>query len=78
MMDRRTALADALARRHRGSADALVVTKIDRLTRSVADLPRLLDRAGSNGWQLVVLGLGIDATTPAGELVAKVIASGAR
>jgi DNA invertase Pin-like site-specific DNA recombinase len=54
------------------------VTKLDRLTRSVADFSRLLDRARRRGWQLVVLDLGIDTTTPAGELVANVIASAAQ
>ena len=77
-LDKRTALVDALARLDRGEADALVVTKLDRLTRSVADFSRLLDRARRRGWQLVVLDLGIDTTTPAGELVANVIASAAQ
>lgn len=77
-LDKRTALADALARLDRGAADALVVAKLDRLTRSVSDFSRLLDRARRRGWQLVVLDLGIDTTTPAGELVANVIASAAQ
>ena len=77
-LERREALADALTRLDKGQADALVVTKLDRLTRSVADFARLLDRAKRKGWQLVVLDLGIDTTTPAGELVANVIASAAQ
>lgn len=74
-MSRREALAEALTRLDRGQADALIVTKLDRLTRSVADFGLLLDRARRKGWQLVVLDIGVDTSTPAGALVANVLAS---
>ena len=56
-------------------ADVLVVAKLDRLSRSVADFATLLDRAQREGWGLVALDLGVDTTIPAGELVANVMAA---
>lgn len=52
---------------------AVVVAKLDRLTRSVADGARLFERAKDKGWGIVALDLGVDTTTPAGELVANVM-----
>lgn len=51
------------------------MSKLDRLSRSVADFAKLLEQAQRKGWSLVVLDLGIDATTAAGEMVANVMAS---
>jgi DNA invertase Pin-like site-specific DNA recombinase len=59
----------------KGEAHALVVTKLDRLTRSVSDLADLMERAQAEGWALVVIELGIDTTTSGGRLVANVMAS---
>ncbi|HEY0936249.1 MAG TPA: recombinase family protein [Trebonia sp.] len=58
-----------------GAADVLVVAKLDRLSRSVVDFAGLLDRALREGWGVVALDLGVDTTTPAGELVANVMAA---
>jgi len=69
-MANRPALAAALAAVEAGEADALVVAKLDRLSRSMLDAATLLERAGREGWALVVLDLGIDLTTPAGEAMA--------
>ena len=74
-MTNRPALATALAHVEGGAADVLVVAKLDRLSRSVADFAALLDQAQRGGWGLVVLDLGVDTTTPAGELVANVMAA---
>lgn len=71
----RPALAAALDRLDRREADALVVAKLDRLSRSVVDSAGLLDRAGRRGWGLVALDLGVDTTTPAGEAMANVMAT---
>jgi DNA invertase Pin-like site-specific DNA recombinase len=71
----RPALARALATVESGRASVLVVAKLDRLSRSVADFASLLDRAQRRGWGLVALDLGVDTTTPAGELVANVMAA---
>jgi DNA invertase Pin-like site-specific DNA recombinase len=71
----RPALDAALDAVQSGDADVLVVAKLDRLSRSVADFAALLDRAQRKGWGLVALDLGVDTTTPAGELVANVMAA---
>ena len=52
---------------------AVVVAKLDRLTRSVADGARLFERAAKCDWGIVALDLGVDTTTAAGELVANVM-----
>jgi DNA invertase Pin-like site-specific DNA recombinase len=61
-----------------GSADVLVVAKLDRLSRSLLDFASLMARARSKGWILVALDLGIDLSTPAGEFLASVMASAAQ
>lgn len=57
----------------KGGPEAIVVAKLDRLTRSVADGGRLFERAKAKGWGIVALDLGVDTTTAAGELVANVM-----
>ncbi len=74
----RTALADALAAVEDGRAGALVVAKLDRLSRSLLDFAALMNRAQDRGWNLVALDLGIDLSTPAGEFLASVMASAAQ
>lgn len=71
----RPALTEALAALDAGRAAALVVAKVDRLSRSVQDFAALLDGAGRRGWAVVALDLGVDMTTPSGEMLAHVIAS---
>lgn len=53
--------------------DVLAVTRLDRLSRSTLDFARLLERATRDGWSVVVLDLGIDMTTPNGELIASIL-----
>jgi DNA invertase Pin-like site-specific DNA recombinase len=74
-MRRRPKLARALRRIEDGEAEALIAAKLDRVSRSVADFASLLERAHKRGWKLVVLDLGIDTTTPAGEMLASIMAS---
>lgn len=69
----RPAIAQALEMLAKGEASVLVVSKLDRLSRSVLDFASLLERAGKEGWQLVVLDLNVDTTTPSGQLVAHVM-----
>lgn len=71
----RPAIASALDALTRGHASVLVVSKLDRLSRSLLDFATLMDRARREGWQLVVLDLAIDTTTPSGQLMANVMAS---
>jgi DNA invertase Pin-like site-specific DNA recombinase len=71
----RPGLRCALEMLDTGEADALVVSKLDRLSRSLVDFAGLMERARRRGWALVAIDLGLDMTTPAGELVANVMAS---
>jgi DNA invertase Pin-like site-specific DNA recombinase len=72
-MDKRPALAYALDLLARGQADALLVTKLDRLARSVVDFGRIMEQAKAEGWAVVVLDMGIDTTTANGELIAGIM-----
>ncbi len=74
-MRRRPGLAAAIDTVERGDADALVAAKLDRLSRSSLDFAQLADRAKRRGWQLVVLDLGVDMTTPVGEMIASVLSN---
>lgn len=56
-------------------ADALVVAKLDRLSRSVQHFATFLAAAQRQKWSIVVLDLGIDMTTPNGRLVANILAA---
>lgn len=73
-LSKRTALVALLDELDRNGG-TLVVTKLDRLSRSVSDFSSILERSRRRGWQLVVLDLGVDTTTPGGELVATLMAS---
>src|SRR5688500_10217450 len=57
------------------AADAIVLSKLDRLTRSLVGLADLIDWAQRNHLALIVLDLGLDTTTETGRLVARVMAS---
>lgn len=71
---RRPGLAKALASLDEGGAGALVVAKLDRLSRSLLDFSALMERSRKKGWALVALDLGVDTTTPSGEMMANVLA----
>jgi DNA invertase Pin-like site-specific DNA recombinase len=61
-----------------GEADVLVVAKLDRLSRSVAQGAQVMDRANRKGSSVVALDFGLDTTAPAGEMVANVMLSTAQ
>jgi len=71
----RPGIQAALAALGRREASVLVVAKLDRLSRSVQDFAATMATAQKQGWALVALDLGVDTTTPAGELIANVMAS---
>lgn len=73
-MTGRTGLARALESVETGKAEALIVAKLDRLSRSLLDFASLMQRAQRKGWALVALDLGVDTTTPQGEMMASVLA----
>jgi DNA invertase Pin-like site-specific DNA recombinase len=72
---RRPGIQLALERLERGDARALVVSKLDRLSRSLLDFTGLMARAQKEGWALVALDCGIDSSSPAGEAMVNVLAT---
>lgn len=74
----RPALQEALDRLDRGEADSLLSIRLDRISRSVADFAGLIDRAGRQGWGLVLLSPALDLADPAGRFTANVLASAAQ
>jgi DNA invertase Pin-like site-specific DNA recombinase len=71
----RPALSAVLTMLATGQASVLVVGKFDRLSRSVAHLSGLMDRAKAEGWQLVIADSDVDTTTSGGRLMANVLGS---
>jgi len=53
--------------------DVLVVTKLDRLARSVRHLMEIIDAIEAKGAGLRVLGMNLDTTTPTGRLMLQVL-----
>lgn len=53
--------------------DVILCSRIDRISRSVADFAGLLDTARRRRWTLVCLDPDLDMTTPNGELVAHLL-----
>lgn len=71
-------LKSALTSLDEGSFDVLMVTRLDRLTRSVASLGAILARAQQHQWELVLLSPGIDTTEPAGRFTTSILACAAQ
>lgn len=55
--------------------DTLVVTKLDRLARSVADLVALTERLRGKGVGLRILAMNLDTDTPTGKLMLNLLGS---
>src|SRR6266508_5134121 len=72
---KRPGIRAALEALDRGDARALVVAKLDRLSRSMLDFTALMAQAQKQGWALVALDCAVDTTTPAGEAMANVLAT---
>lgn len=58
-----------------GRADILVVTKMDRMARSTKNAADIMETAQAQGWNLVMLDVAIDLSTPAGEAMANMLAT---
>ena len=71
----RPGLQQALGMLRHGEADALLVAKLDRLTRSVKDLGTLLDEYFAEAFTLLSVADSIDTRTAAGRLVLNVLMS---
>lgn len=72
---KRLALIEAMARLDRGEAQALAVSKLDRLSRSVADFLAILERSRKGKWALVIGDLSLDTSSPMGEAMATITAT---
>lgn len=71
----RERLQHTLKRLADGEADGLVVTRLDRLTRSIGDFVQLVEWFKDAEKTLVVLDFDLDTSTPAGELIAHMMAA---
>jgi DNA invertase Pin-like site-specific DNA recombinase len=72
--DRREILQETLWRLDTGEADALVVSRLDRLTRSLLDFAEIVDRAQASGWTLIVVEQAFDLGTSSGRAMAGMLA----
>ncbi|MFA6448822.1 MAG: recombinase family protein [bacterium] len=71
----RTGMKRLLELVNRREIDTVIVTKLDRLTRSVRDLADLLELFDKRGVSLVSVNESLDTATAAGRLVLNVMAS---
>jgi len=71
----RPGLSAALAALEAGQAEALVIVKLDRLTRSVRDLGTLVDRYFAGRFSLLSVADSVDTRSATGRLVLNLLAS---
>ena len=69
-LSRRPMLRALLDDMDAGRHDVLVVSRLDRLSRSAMDFYDMLDRAKRKGWAICCLDPAVDMTTPFGEAMA--------
>jgi len=55
------------------SGDAIVVTKLDRLARSVPHMWEIVTRLQAKGVDLRIVNMGVDTSTPTGKLMLNVL-----
>jgi len=80
LFEEQVSSVDVSARERLGEAldyvredDTLIVTRLDRLARSVPHLLEILDTLTAKGATLRILGMGIDTGTPTGKLMLTVL-----
>lgn len=73
--DNRPGLQEALRQLKRKEASGLMVTRLDRLARSVQHFTSFISTAQRQGWGVVVLDFDLDTSTPNGRLVAHILAA---
>jgi len=71
----RPALADLLASIDRGEIDVIVVYKVDRLTRSLADFAKIVERLDARGVSFVSVTQQFNTTSSMGRLTLNVLLS---
>src|SRR5262245_16291303 len=72
---RRPGIQEALKALEEAKASALVVAKLDRLSRSMLDFSKLMAKATQEHWALVALDVAVDTSTPSGEAMANMLAT---
>jgi DNA invertase Pin-like site-specific DNA recombinase len=71
---KRDGLDAALKHIRAGEAGGLIVSKLDRLSRSLLDFAWLMATAEKEGWNIILLDLGVDLRNPAGKAMAQMLA----
>jgi DNA invertase Pin-like site-specific DNA recombinase len=71
----RPVLRKALDDLDQGKAQALYVTRLDRLARSTRDFLTIVDRSHKFEWRLALLDLGLDTATYQGRFVVTIMAA---
>jgi DNA invertase Pin-like site-specific DNA recombinase len=64
----------AMAHIYAGEASGIICSKLDRLTRDLLDFATITDTAKSEGWNIVLLDVGVDLHTPIGRMMAGILA----
>jgi len=57
------------------ACEVLMVSRLDRLSRSVSEFGKLVERSQAKDWPIVVLDPSIDLSTASGRMCANVVAS---
>jgi DNA invertase Pin-like site-specific DNA recombinase len=71
---KRPKLTEALEIVRRGEAGGIMVSKLDRLSRSLIDFATLMNQAKAEGWNIVCLDVSLDLMTSMGSFVAGILA----
>lgn len=72
---KRPVLEDALQSVERGEYDGLIVSKLDRLSRSVVQANEIYERLQTAGAALIALDLQVDTSTAAGRMMMNILAT---
>jgi DNA invertase Pin-like site-specific DNA recombinase len=72
--DARLRLQETLIRLDAGEADILIVSRLDRLTRSLLDFAAIVKRAQKHGWTLVAIEQAFDLSKPEGRMLSGILA----
>jgi DNA invertase Pin-like site-specific DNA recombinase len=71
----RPAFERALAASRAGECDVIIAWAVDRLTRNMRDLQRLVDNASNHGVAVATVDGDLDLTTAQGKLIATILAA---
>lgn len=71
---KRPKLTEALDLVRAGQAGGIIVSKLDRLSRSLIDFATLMNQAKAEGWNIVCLDVSLDLMSSMGSFVAGILA----